>query len=220
MSIESLSISKPFFELKFIQNENSYIIKSPSILINLSNVKISIKDQLLSKYHSLIVKNIKVTNIKKAVLVVLNNNEDDKKIMSQMRKKWPSAYEVRKEERLKGVHHYMSPKKWIGQYGFTVYHSSSVPLNVGMHKDHPFCPLPGFKEIHTQIIGFGKMQQFKAKNLKDLYIEEIMAPGVTHQPMFDKKGNYPWHQFETITPSVFLAIEMLPRGARPPSLGK
>ena len=114
----------------------------------------------------------------------------------------------------------MSPKKWIGHYGFTVYHSSSVPLNVGMHKDHPFCPLPGFKEIHTQIIGFGKMQQFKAKNLKDLYIEEIMAPGVTHQPMFDKKGNYPWHQFETITPSVFLAIEMLPRGARPPSLGK
>ena len=114
----------------------------------------------------------------------------------------------------------MSPKKWIGQYGFTVYHSSSVPLNVGMHKDHPFCPLPGFKEIHTQIMGFGKMQQFKAKNLNDLYIEEIMAPGVTHQPMFDKKGNYPWHQFETITPSVFLAIEMLPRGARPPSLGK
>ena len=152
--------------------------------------------------------------------MVLNNNEDDKKIMSQMRKKWPSAYEVRKEERLKGVQHYMSPKKWIGQYGFTIYHSSSVPLNVGMHKDHPFCPLPGFKEIHTQIMGFGKMQQFKAKNLNDLYIEEIMAPGVTHQPMFDKKGNYPWHQFETITPSVFLAIEMLPRGARPPSLGK
>ena len=103
MSIESLSISKPFFELKFIQDENSYIIKSPSILINLSNIKISIKDQLLSKYHSLIVNNIKVTNIKKAVLVVLNNNEDDKKLMSQMRKKWPSAYEVRKEERLKGV---------------------------------------------------------------------------------------------------------------------
>ena len=47
MSIESLSISKPFFELKFIQDENSYIIKSPSILINLSNVKISIKYQLL-----------------------------------------------------------------------------------------------------------------------------------------------------------------------------
>ena len=111
MSIESLSISKPFFELKFIQNENSYIIKSPSILINLSNIKISIKDQLLSKYHSLIVRNIKLTNIKKAVLVILNNNEDDKKIMSQMRKKWPSAYEVRKEERLKGVNHYMSPKK-------------------------------------------------------------------------------------------------------------
>ena len=45
-----------------------------------------------------------------------------------------------------------------------------------------------------------------------------MAPGVTHRPMYDVEGNYPWHQFETITPSVFMAVEMLPAGAVPPEV--
>jgi hypothetical protein len=26
--------------------------------------------------------------------------------------------------------------------------------------------------------------------------------------MYDEQGNYPWHQYETITPSVFMPIEM------------
>ena len=43
-----------------------------------------------------------------------------------------------------------------------------------------------------------------------------MAPGATHRPMYDASGNYPWHQYETITPSIFLAVEMLPDGATPP----
>ena len=47
-----------------------------------------------------------------------------------------------------------------------------------------------------------------------------MAPGTTHRPMYDEQGNYPWHQFETITPSVFMAVEMLPDGAVPPEIGE
>ena len=110
----------------------------------------------------------------------------------------------------------MSPKVWIGQTGLTLYHSGSVPLNVGMHRDHPFCPVPGFREVHTQVVGYGKMQQFRERDLKTLYLEELMAPGVTHRPMYDDEGNFPWHQFETVTPSVFMAVEMLPEGATPP----
>ncbi len=111
--------------------------------------------------------------------------------MEQVRATWPSAYEVRGEDRLKGVEHYMSPKVWIGQTGLTLYHSGSVPLNVGMHRDHPFCPVPGFREVHTQVVGYGKMQQFRERDLKTLYLEELMAPGVTHRPMYDAEGNFP-----------------------------
>jgi len=81
----------------------------------------------------------------------------------------------------------------------------------------PFCPVPGFREVHTQIVGLGKMQQCREKDVSTLYLEEPMAPGTTHRPMYDAEGNYPWHQFETITPSIFMAVEMLPDGATPPA---
>ena len=45
---------------------------------------------------------------------------------------------ARKEERLKGVSHYMSPKTSVGNINFSLYHSGSVPLNVGLHQAHPF----------------------------------------------------------------------------------
>jgi hypothetical protein len=112
----------------------------------------------------------------------------------------------------------MSPKVWLGQFGFTMYHSATVPLNVGLHREHVFCPVPGFREVHTQIVGFGKMQQCRERDVTTLYLEEPMAPGTTHRPMYDPDGNYPWHQFETITPSIFMAVEMLPEGATPPTL--
>ena len=145
------------------------------------------------------------------------DHDDDDALMARIRQAWPSAYEVRGEERLRGVEHYMSPKVWVGQFGFTIYHSASVPLKVGLHRDHAFCPVPGFREVHTQIVGFGKMQQCREQDVDTLYLEEPMAPGTTHRPMYDTHGNYPWHQFETITPSVFMAVEMLPDGAVPPS---
>ena len=56
-----------------------------------------------------------------------------------------------------------------------------------------------------------------AGDVDTLYLEEPMAPGAPHRPMFDSDGNYPWHQFETITPSIFMAVEMLPEGATPPA---
>ena len=87
------------------------------------------------------------------------DHADEAALFEQVKAAWPSAFEIRGEERLRGVSHYMSPKVWIGNLGLTMYHSGSVPLNVGLHKEHPFCDVPGFREVHTQIVGFGKMQQ-------------------------------------------------------------
>ena len=50
----------------------------------------------------------------------------------------------------------------------------------------------------------------KIRTIDTQYLEEPMAPGTTHKPMFDERGNYPWHQYETITPAIFMAIELLP----------
>jgi len=217
MPVRQLDIGEPFFGLRLVTNEPCFDIEARSIVLNLGTKPIAVEEQVLAPLQSAILNQCVVSGIEKIIVIDrFDNFEDEAELMARIRQKWPSAYEVRGEERLRGVDHYMSPKIWVDRTGFTIYHSASIPLNVGLHKDHPFCPVPGFREVHTQIVGFGKMQQCREKDLSTLYLEEVMAPGHTHRPMFDAEGNYPWHQFETITPSVFMAVEMLPDGAQPP----
>ena len=220
MSSQKLDFAEPFFTVTVIENESSFDVQDRSVLLNLSELPIFIEGQSLGQLQSAIFTSITVRQVTKAVLVEgLDREPDEAALFAAIKKTWPSAFEVRGEERLRGISHYMSPKIWIERLGLTIYHSGSVPLNVGLHKDHAFCPVPGFREVHTQLVGFGKMQQYREQDISSLYLEEPMAPGTTHRPMYDDKGRYPWHQFETITPSVFMAVEMLPEGASPPILG-
>ena len=219
MSITNLEISEPFFTTKVFQEEERHAVIGKSILMNLSECPIQVLDQKLGHLQSVIVSDVEITGLEHAVLIErFADYPNENELLERVRATWPSAYEVRGEERLRGIGHYMSPKVWLGQFGFTMYHSATVPLNVGLHREHVFCPVPGFREVHTQIVGFGKMQQCRERDVSTLYLEEPMAPGTTHRPMYDPDGNYPWHQFETITPSIFMAVEMLPEGATPPTL--
>ena len=213
-----LSIADPFYSVEIKQNEAIVPIGERSIILNLSQTPIGVMDQTIGALQSTILRDTEAKRVEHAVVIRgLDDHPNEEELMRQVRKTWPSAYDVRKEERLKGIGHYMSPKVWVGQFGFTLYHSATIPLNVGLHKFHDFCPTPGFREVHTQIAGFGKMQQCREKDINTLYLEEPMAPGTTHRPMYDTEGNYPWHQYETITPSIFMAVEMLPDGATPPA---
>ena len=217
MSVTKLDIGEPFFSLELVEDEQSVSVSSKTIVVNLSVNPITIEKQQLAEFQSNYVMGTDLVNVNQAILIRnLRPDLSEKELCDQVGQLWPSAYQVRKEERLRNVGHYMSRKEWVGQQGFTFYYSATVPLNVGLHKDHSFCPVPGYREVHTQVVGLGKMQQCLEKNLSSLYFEELMAPGNTHRPMYDQNGEYPWHQYETITPSVFLAIELLPEGASPP----
>ena len=219
MTIETLTIGNPFFTIRVLTDEDRHAINGKTIVLNLAERPLRVREQSLGALQSAILRDTEIRDVALAVLIEgFDNHGDEAALLARIRDTWPSAYQVRGEERLRGIEHYMSPKVWLGQYGFTLYHSASVPLNVGLHRDHAFCPVPGFREVHTQIIGFGKMQQCREKDVETLYLEEPMAPGATHRPMYDAEGNYPWHQFETITPSVFMAVEMLPEGAVPPEV--
>ena len=218
MPIEAIKIGDPFFGLRMVTDETSFDVQGRAIVLNLGASDLNVLEQSIAPFTSVILQDVTIANVQKALIVDgFDTHADEAALLREIRTHWPSAYYVRREERLRGIEHYMSPKTWIGHIGLTFYHSASVPLNVGLHKDHPFCPVPGFREVHTQIVGIGKMQQCREKSVETLYLEEVMAPGMTHKPMFDADGNYPWHQFETITPSVFLAVEMLPEGAEIPA---
>lgn len=217
MTVQTLDFAEPFFTVRLVSAEPSHEVSGKVILLNLAKTPIRIRDQALGELQSVVVRDVELRDVGHAVIVErFGDYPDEAALFTRVKSAWPSAYDVRGEERLRGIAHYMSPKVWVGQYGFTMYHAGSVPLNVGLHRDHAFCPVPGFREVHTQIVGFGKMQQCRERDIATLYLEEPMAPGTTHRPMYDGEGNYPWHQFETITPSIFMAVEMLPEGATPP----
>lgn len=221
MSVISLDFAEPFFCIRQVTDEKNHWIAGKVIVLNLSTEPISILEQKLGEFQSAVLKDTNIENVNHAVVIErFADYDDDAHLMERIRKHWPTAFEIRAEKRLRGVEHYMSPKVWVGQFGFTMYHSASVPLNIGLHRDHDFCPVPGFREVHTQIVGFGKMQQCTECDIDTLYLEELMAPGTTHRPMYDAEGNYPWHQFETITPSIFMATEILPEGTSAPDLNK
>lgn len=210
MTVKSITIGEPFFTIEYLSAEENFCLEERAILLNLGKKNIKIKHQKLKPLESVIVQNTEILGIETAIIIKNFDQYNEADVFKRITNMWPTAYEVRGEERLKGVSHFMSPKIWEGRFGFTLYLSQSVPLNVGLHKEHPFCPEPGFREVHTQIMGIGKMQQCQKKDISTLYLEEIMAPGSTHKPMYDKQGNYPWHQYETITPSIFMAVEILP----------
>ncbi|MDE0523820.1 MAG: hypothetical protein OXH79_17870 [Boseongicola sp.] len=217
MSVRTLDLAEPFFTVRIIMASPAHRVTGKAILLNLSEKPVQIREQRLAHLQSAVVADVEIRDVARAVIVErFADHDDEDRLFSEVRRRWPSAFDVRQEERLRGVSHYMSPKVWVGQHGFTMYHSGSVPLNVGLHRDHAFCPVPGFREVHTQIVGVGKMQQCRENDVSTLYLEEPMAPGATHRPMYDADGNYPWHQYETITPSIFMAVEMLPDGATPP----
>ena len=218
MSVLTLSIGEPFFAIRIVKDAGDYAITGKSIVLNLAQTPIRVREQQIGELQSVVLVATEMHDVHHAVVVErFADYPDEQALLAEIRQVWPTAFEVRGEERLRGIEHYMSPKVWIDQIGFTLYHSASVPLNVGLHREHAFCPAPGFKEVHTQIVGFGKMQQCRARDVSTLYLEEPMAPGTTHRPMYDAEGNYPWHQFETITPSVLMAVEMLPPGVTPPA---
>ena len=219
MTTQAISIGEPFFTLRLVKDEARHTVTGKTIALNIGETAIAVREQVLKPLRSVVLQNTEMRDIEHAILIErFADHADEAALLAEIRETWPTAYEVRKEDRLRGVEHYMSPKIWVEQLGLTFYHSASVPLKVGLHREHAFCPTPGFREVHTQVVGFGKMQQCRECDIETLYLEEPMAPGVTHQPMYDAEGNYPWHQFETITPSVILAVEILPEGATPPEI--
>ena len=180
MSVTKIEIGEPFFSLQLIENEANIPVNSKSIVVNLSDNPITIENQKIAEFQSNYALNTELSDVEQALLI-RNLRPDllEHELCQQVGELWPSAYEVRKEERLRNVGHYMSPKRWVGRQGFTFYYSSTVPLNVGLHRDHSFCPIPGYREVHTQVVGVGKMQQCLSKDLSTLYLKSLW-PRETH----------------------------------------
>lgn len=207
MSVRALDFVEPFFSVNYLLNVKEYAVGKKSIVFNLSQKDIWIKCQPLCYFKSTVVTNVTITDIDRCVIIEdYERNTDHQMLFEEIKKKWTLVYDATKLDRHKGVRLWRSPKIRLGNIEVNMCYADSIPLNVGLHQTH--WGGPPFKEVHTQIVGFGKMQQCSEQDINTLFREDLMAPSCTHVPMFDENCIYPWHQYETITPAIFMATEM------------
>jgi hypothetical protein len=75
----------------------------------------------------------------------------------------------------------------------------------GIHNQHDFI------EVHTQLVGTGRMQKFHTKHHLTNYEDHLMCVGNTNPATFcrvqDGEFSYPWHQYFADTDCIWMAIE-------------
>ena len=144
-----------------------YKIDDKSIVINLGEKGILVKDRSLGYLKSTIVRNVTINNIQRALVVEdYEKGEDDTELFSEIQKQWPLMYETTQQDRFKGVPVRRSPKGRIENIELYLFHVGPM-INVGLHKQH------SHMEVHTQLLAYGKMQKFEENNCDTLYQEEI-----------------------------------------------
>ncbi|MGB4585896.1 MAG: hypothetical protein WBH66_02475 [Rectinemataceae bacterium] len=207
MSVKNLDFAEPFFPVKYILNEGSFPIAEKSIIFNLAQKPAIIRRQGLGFFRSTVVTNLAIEDIERCLVIEdFERNADHEELFARIKKIWTLVYEATKVERHRGVMLWRSPKQKIGDTEVNMCFAEGIPLNVGLHRTH-WGDKP-FREVHTQILGYGRMQHYREQDLTTLYREDPMSPGCTHEPMYDKDCVYPWHQYETTTKAIFMATEM------------
>ncbi len=210
MSVQKLDFAEPFFEVEYVEDEEKYTCETKSLVFNLaerSGKSLYIKRIPVLPLKGTVAEGVVIEGIVR-MLVVKNYDSfrlDDPKFVQRVKKTWKSLYECSGIERHKGIPYFKSPKARIGgdtEINFCFVSEPMAPS--GPHRDHD----RDFDEVHAQIRGFGKMQKFVENDTSTFYQESIMAPGVVHEKFYDEDGVYPWHQYHSLTPCIYMPIEI------------
>jgi hypothetical protein len=207
LSVTALDFVEPFFSVKYLKGEMSYPIGKKSIVFNLGRKPIRIRRQGLGFFSSTVVTNHPIEDVECCLVIEdFERNADHESLFDRIKAKWTLVYEATGIERHRGVMLWRSPKVRLDNAEVNMCFAEGIPLNVGLHRTH-WGDRP-FREVHTQILGYGSMRQYREQDLDTLYREDPMSPGCTHEPMYDEHCVYPWHQYETTTKAIFMATEM------------
>ena len=209
MSIQVLTMAQPFFEIDYVEQEESYFVEKKSIVINLSREaedNILVNRTKIPPLHSTIVEQTVVENIHRALVVkdYMKYDISDPEIQKMITSYWKSLYQWSGREAQKGIPYHKTEKIQLTEdTAVTVCYAAAMSPS-GPHKEHAV----ELDEVHAQIQGIGRVQMFRENDTNTLYQEYYLAPGNTHDMIFDENGVYPWHQYHSVTASIYIPIEV------------
>lgn len=207
MSVTKLEYAEPFFGVDYVVDEAEYRVDGARIVLNASEAPLLARDRPLGFFRSAVMVDTDIRDVSRCFVISrFDAYDDEDALFDAIRARWTLVFEATGLERHRGVQLWRSPKEKLGDIEANMCYAAAVPLNVGLHRTH-WGERP-FKEVHTQIVGYGSMRRYAEQDLATLYREDPMAPGATHEPMYDEACVYPWHQYETRTRAVFQATEL------------
>jgi hypothetical protein len=204
MKLRNLGFSEPFLKVQYLEDVRDLRIEDKTILLNVdAKSEILIEEKPLRPWSSSIFANASVQSARK--LVRINVKPDvlslsPFKYAPEIKNKWSHIHDIVPLPHLKNTTLWRSDKEKINGIAFNLWFASAG-TDCGIHNEH------GFKELHTQAFGFGRMQKFHQNDRTALYQEVFMGPGYTHEPFYDEEGKYPWHQYHADTDCVWLVAE-------------
>ncbi|BFK75807.1 hypothetical protein I3500192B8_02960 [Acidaminococcus intestini] len=215
MSVQKLAFAEPFFEVVYIEAEEKYFVGPRSLVFNLahkSNKMLSLRDMTLAPLKGSVVSGVEIQDVDRALVFLdfAKTDIEDPEIVERIKQTWRSLYQCSGQERHRGLPYYKSPKIRIGgDTEINVCYVDAPMYPSGPHRYHD----RNFDEVHAQILGMGMMQKVESREWEEkqkvkVYQEFIMAPGTVHDKFYDSEGNYPWHQYCSITPCVYMPIEI------------
>ena len=214
MSIVQLDFAEPFFWIDYVEAEKDYYVGPKSIVINLAEVEQENKqlrgERKILPLKAAVVEAMQLTRVVRAMVIkdFERCNLEDPEMVEAIKRSWHSLYEMSGLPRHKGLPYYKSPKFFIGAGGrrmeINLCYVSEGMVPSGPHRDHD----RDFDEVHAQIRGYGMMRIYDYEDKEHIHQELNMAPGTVHDKMYDSQGNYPWHEYKSVTPCVYCPIEI------------
>lgn len=207
MSVLKLNFAEPFFNVEYVEGEKEYFIKEKSLVFNFSRKEeelIYVKKLPVLPLKGTIVENVAVSDVASALIIKdYDRHAADPTYWASIKATWPTLFAISGLERHRGIPYYKSPQVTVGGRRINLCYAEAMSPS-GKHQTH----VPDFDEVHAQILGFGKMQKFDTNEDITFYQEVIMAPGIVHDKFYDENGEYPWHQYCSITDCVYMPIEI------------
>ena len=207
MSVQILSFSLPFFNVKCIEKEEKYSVETESLLFNLSkNTGVVVEGHPIPPLQGRILREVEIESIDFAIIVEnYGEHAKDKGFFDAIRENWPTLYSISSLPRHRDLPYHRTPETIKLNGDTTVYFCyAALQIPSGPHRDH----VRDYDEVHGQILGYGKMQKLKTNDPGSVYEEIILAPGNMHDRFCNDEGEYPWHQYYSITDCIYMPVEI------------
>jgi hypothetical protein len=239
--VKQLGFSDSYIDAKFVENVRDYYIPNYTITIN-PNIAEAYLDEpsrnLIPPLSSTILKNTRIEKAGSLILLEVKQDENVKNIVSEPG--WdfygniigdlPPPRDPNELQYPKDTPLWRSPQISLGSFKIdpyvmtrqaispTQWQRFEIKVNLWFAPANTNCFIHNkhdFIEIHSQILGQGRMQKFKAQDYNTLYEDILMSPGYTTPIPFcevrgDNQYTYPWHQYYADTDCIWLAIEYHP----------